>query len=112
MTTGKRAKPKRCWSVFERRDAGESTRPEFPIRRERSCNREKQRASSSTAFLASCTLELQALAFRSKSSLSRLGLLAIEQLLIRARQGTLPLLPPADFENAIEVGALGIPTGN
>ncbi len=56
--------------------------------------------------------ELQALAFRSKSSLSRLGLLAVEQLLIRARQGALPLLPPADFESAIEVGAMGIPTGN
>ena len=54
---------------------------------------------------------LQALAARSKSSLSRLGLLALEQLLIRAEQGALPLLPAASLEDAIEVGYLGLPTG-
>lgn len=55
--------------------------------------------------------QLQELAWRSKSSLSRLGLLALEQLLIQAQQGTLPLLPPASFEDAVEVGYLGLPTG-
>jgi len=54
--------------------------------------------------------QLQELAWRSKSSLSRLGLLALEQLLVQAQQGTLPLLPPADLDGAIEVGYMGIPT--
>ncbi len=55
--------------------------------------------------------QLQELAWRSKSSLSRLGLLALEQLLIQAQQGALPLLPPTSLENAVEVGYMGIPTG-
>ncbi len=53
--------------------------------------------------------QLQELAFRSKSSVSRLGLLALEQLLISAKNGSLPLLPPSTLENAIEVGYMGVP---
>jgi hypothetical protein len=41
--------------------------------------------------------QLQELAGRSKSSLSRLGLLALEQLLIQSQGGTLPLLPHGQF---------------
>ena len=55
--------------------------------------------------------QLQELAWRSRSSLSRLGLLALEQLLIQAQNGTLPLLPQTSFEDAVEVGYLGLPTG-
>ncbi len=54
-------------------------------------------------------LEIQELARRSSTSASALGQLAFRHLLIQARAGALPMLPPSRLETAIAVDCLGKP---
>ena len=51
--------------------------------------------------------ELFDLARRSRTSVSSLGHLALAHLLLQARNGALPMLPPSTLDNATEVTCLG-----
>ena len=55
--------------------------------------------------------ELQQIAIRSSTSLAALGQLALRHLILQARSGALPMLPPAKLETAQAVDALGRPLG-
>lgn len=53
--------------------------------------------------------ETQDLARRCNTSISALGQLALRQLLITARNGAVPMLPPITLENSVEYDRLGRP---
>jgi hypothetical protein len=53
--------------------------------------------------------EIQNLARRHKTSPSALGQLALRHLVIQARSGALPMVPPSTLEAATEVTVLGNP---
>ena len=53
--------------------------------------------------------ELRQLAHRCNTSVSALTHLALRHLLLQARAGAIPMLPPADLATAIEVDGLGRP---